>query len=230
MDERVCRAAEKVHGQIKSSLRPDLPLFISEWNVQGMMGARDTTFMGPALANTVRQCDGLANIMSFWTFSDVFEESGPIAEPFVGMFGLRAKGGINKPSYYAYELLHQLGNDRLTNPSHDLIATSNTSGEVEVAAWNLVDPGQQGSNRTLELEFKHVPADARVSIQQLDAAHGNVLRDYKAMGKPLDPTSLQVDQLNRETALPPASETRLIAGNLEIKLTPNCLVLIKVQP
>ena len=59
MDERVCRAVEKVRNEIKSSATPDLPLFISEWNVQGMMDARDTIFMGPALANTVRQCDGL---------------------------------------------------------------------------------------------------------------------------------------------------------------------------
>ena len=35
--------------------------FWSEWNVQGMMDARDTIFVGPALANTVRQCDGLVN-------------------------------------------------------------------------------------------------------------------------------------------------------------------------
>ena len=230
MDERVCRAAEKVHDQIKSSPRPDLPLFISEWNVQGMDGARDTVFMGPALANTVRQCDGSASIMSFWTFSDVFEESGPIAKPFIGTFGLRAKGGINKPSFYAFELLHELGGERLTNPSQDLIATENAAGEVEVAAWNLVDPGGQGSDKTIELQFKHVPADARASIQRLDAAHGNVLSEYEAIGKPLDPTPEQVEKLNRETALPPDSETKLIAGNLEIKLAPNCLVLIKVQP
>lgn len=230
MDERVCRAAEKVHNQIKSSPMPDLPLFISEWNVQGAMGARDTIFMGPALANTVRQCDGLVNMMSFWTFSDVFEESGPIAKPFIGMFGLRAKGGINKPSYYAFELLHQLGSERLTNSSQDLIATENAGGEVEVAAWNLVDPGELGSDRTIELRFKHVPTDARVSMQKLDAAHGNVLREYEAVGEPLDPTPAQVEQLNRESALPPAFEMKLNAGNLEIKLAPNSLALIKVQP
>jgi len=53
MDERVCRAAAKVRGEIKSSATPDLPLFITEWNIQGMMGTRDTIFAGLALANTV---------------------------------------------------------------------------------------------------------------------------------------------------------------------------------
>ena len=35
-----------------------------------------------AEANTVRQCDGKVEELSFWTFSDVFEEGGPIDRPF----------------------------------------------------------------------------------------------------------------------------------------------------
>ena len=59
MDERVCRAVAKVRGEIKSSASPNLPLFWTEWNVQGMKESRDTIFVGPAVANTIRQCDGL---------------------------------------------------------------------------------------------------------------------------------------------------------------------------
>ena len=44
------------------------------------------------------------------------------------MFGLRAKGGINKPSYYAYGLLHQLGGKRLANTSKDVIVTKTADG------------------------------------------------------------------------------------------------------
>lgn len=230
MDERVCKAVEKVRNEVKASAAHNLPLFISEWNVQGMMDARDSIFMGSALANTVRQCDGLTEMMSLWTFSDVFEESGPIPKPFTGIFGLRAKGGINKPSYYAFQLLHELGSERLTNPATDAIATESANGEVEVAAWNLVDPDQPPSEKTIDLIFRHVPPNARVSIQEIDANHGNVLAEYAAMGKPLDPTPDQVEQLNHETALPPPFEETLSAGKLEIKLTANALALIKVQP
>ena len=113
MDDRVCRAVAKVKKQIQGSAMPKLPLLWTEWNVPGMNNARDTSFVGSALANTIRECDGLADAMSFWTFSDVFEEGGPIPQPFVGMFGLRAKGGINKPSYYAFGLLHKLGEERI---------------------------------------------------------------------------------------------------------------------
>jgi xylan 1,4-beta-xylosidase len=229
MDERVCRALAKVHGQIQSSATPHLPLFLTEWNTQGMMNAHDTIFMGPALANTVRQCDGLADMMSFWTFSDVFEEGGPIAKPFVGMFGLRAKGGINKPDYYAYGLLHELGNERLANASKDVIVTKTAQGGLAIAAWNLVDPGQSGADTTIRFDFSHLPATAHVAIQRIDTDHGNVLKEYAAMGQPLDPTPAQVEQLNHETALPAPEETHLTAGHLDLKLTPNTLALVQVN-
>jgi xylan 1,4-beta-xylosidase len=230
MDERVCRAAAKVRGEIKSSAQPDLPLMWTEWNVEGMMASRDTIFVGPALANTIRQCDGLTDMLSFWTFSDVFEEGGPIAKPFEGEFGLRAKGGINKPSYYSYGLLHQLGKERIASASKDAIVTKSVNGEVEIASWNLVDPDQQGSTRSIEFEFLNVPADAQASIQRVDAEHGNVLPHYAAMGQPLDPTPEQVEKLNRETALALPEQLRLKGGRLKLSLAPNTLVLIKVGP
>ncbi len=227
-DDRVCRAVAKVQGEIKASSSPNLPFFMTEWNVQGTMHARDTIFVGPALANTVRQCDGLVDSMSFWTFSDVFEEQGPIAKPFIGRFGLRAKGGINKPAFYAFELLHQLGNRRMASASKNVIVTRTAQGGMVIAAWNLVDPGQQGLDQTMKLSFRNLPAHARIAVQRVDADHGNVLKEYAAMGQPLDPTPAQVEQLNRTTALPAPDETRVDAGSLVLHLTPNTLALIKV--
>ncbi len=230
MDDRVCRAVSKVRNEIKSSPTPDLPLFWTEWNVQGMNESRDTTFVGPALANTVRQCDGMVQMLSFWTFSDVFEEGGPIPKPFEGQFGLRAKGGINKPSYYAYGLLHQLGDQRLASQSKSVIVTKTAEGGLAIAVWNLVDPDKQGATRSVELSLTGVSANAKATIQRVDADHGNVLPKYAAMGKPLDPTPDQVDQLNRETALPAPEQAELKDGKLELTLTADALVLVKIQP
>ena len=229
MDRRVCRAVAKVRGEIKASQMPGLPLFWTEWNVQGMKESRDTIFVGPALANTVRQCDGQAEMMSFWTFSDVFEEGGPIPKPFGGEFGLRAKGGINKPSYYGFGLLHELGDRRISNDAQDVMVTKNADGRLAIAVWNLVDPGEQGSARTVTLAFSHVPPNANVSMERVDEQHGNVLKQYEAMGSPLDPAPAQVEQLNRETALPPPEAAKLHDGKLELTLTPNALVLVKVS-
>jgi xylan 1,4-beta-xylosidase len=230
MDDRVCRAISKVAGEIKSSPSPSLPLVWSEWNVQGMMESRDTTFVGPALANTVRECDGMVNMLSFWTFSDVFEEGGPIPKPFEGEFGLRAKGGINKPSYYAYSLLHELGVERIPNSSKNVIATKGPNGGLAIVAWNLVDPGQSGITKTMTLSFLHTAPDARVSIERVDDDHGNVLKIYAAMGRPLDPTPAQVEKMNHDTALGSPAESRLQGGKLNLTLMPNALLLIKIEP
>jgi xylan 1,4-beta-xylosidase len=79
VDQRVCRSIAKVHGQIAASAHPATPLMWTEWNVPsfGPARARDTAYVGAGLAETISQCDGLVDEMSFWTFGDVFEENGP---------------------------------------------------------------------------------------------------------------------------------------------------------
>ena len=227
-DDRVCRAVEKVQGEIRASAKPDLPLFWTEWNVEGRDESRDTTFVGPGVANTIRECDGHVTMMSFWTFDDVFEEGGPIPKPFVGMFGLITRGGIRKPSFYDFALLHELGEQRIAVQADDAIATRADDGSLRVAVWNIVDPGAHGSTRTVELSFSGVAPSATVAVERVDEDHGNVLPKYAAMGSPLDPTPEQVERLNRETAPGAAEETHLEGGRIKLTLTPNALVLVKV--
>ncbi len=236
MDERVCLAIGKVRKEMQAAGRGDLPLFWTEWNVQGQSEARDTTFVGPGVANTIRQCDGQVQMMSFWTFSDVFEEGGPIPHAFSGQFGLRAEYGINKPSFYDFALLHGLGEQRLANASKDVIVTKAKDGTIVVAVWNIVDPAENGAPssmltakaKAVTLEFKGLPARTRVNVQRVDNEHGNVLPVYAAMGKPQYPTPAQVDEMNRKTA-PGAPEVMALKdGRLELTLEPNALVLVRV--
>ncbi len=229
MDDRVGRAVAKVRGEIDHSPMPRLPLFWTEWNVPGMMESRDTIYVGPALANTVRESDGHVDMMSFWTFSDVFEEGGPTTGPFRGDFGLRAFDGINKPSYYAFGLLHQLGNERLANSSKNVLATRTANGGIAIAAWNLVDPDQHGADREMDLHILGVAPNAAVKLQRVDRDHGNVLPQWAAMGKPKNPTPAQAEQLNRETALPVPEQAALRNGVLHLALSQNALVLIQID-
>ena len=230
MDHRVCRAIQKVHNEIKASAMPNLPLFWTEWNVPGANGVRDTTYVGPALANTVRECDGMVDEMSFWTFSDVFEEGGPIPQPFEGHFGLRAKGGINKPSFYAFELLHELGEQRIASASTNVIVTKRSDGTIVIAAWNLVDPPERGELATMNFSFNGLPRNAEITNKRVDEEHGNVLPKYKAMGSPLNPTDAQVTELNRQTSLSDTEKASLKDGKLTLHLEPNALAIITISP
>ena len=229
MDDRVCRAVEKVRNQIRASAMPNLPLLWTEWNVPGMREARDTSFVGPAVANTIRECDGLVDEMSFWTFSDVFEEGGPIPRPFEGHFGLRAKGGINKPSYYDFALLHRLGDQRMANTDANVMVTKRSDGSLAIALWNLVDPDQHGSPKKFRLILEHVAANAHVHISRVDDEHGNTLAAYRAMGSPPYPTEEQIERLNAATQLGPPGETHLDGNHLDLELEPNALVLVEVS-
>jgi xylan 1,4-beta-xylosidase len=229
MDDRVCRAVAKVKNEIQASAMPKTLLLWTEWNVPGMNAARDTTFVGPALANTIRECDGLAESMSFWTFSDVFEEGGPIPQPFQGQFGLRAKGGINKPSYYAFSLLHKLGDERVANANRDVIVTRRKDGALAIALWNLVDPGKNATPKKFRLVFENVRSDAAVAVSRVDDEHGNTLAVYRALGSPRYPTEDQVERMNARTKLAAPSQMHLEGNHLDLELEANALVLVEVS-
>ena len=98
-DQMVCRAVKMVHDQIAASAHPDMPLIWSEYNAayDNDVAVTDSIYMGPWLATTIAQCDGLTKMMSYWTFSDVFEEQGVVKTPFYGGFGLIAAGKFPSP-------------------------------------------------------------------------------------------------------------------------------------
>ncbi len=227
-EDRACAAVAKVRRQIDVSPMPHLPLLWTEWNVPGDHERRDTPYVGPALAEAIRTCDGHVDYLSFWTFSDVFEEGGPAQRSFQGQFGLRATGGINKPSFYDYALLHQLGTERLANPSHNIIVTRLPDGSLSIALWNLAAVDKPSAPQRYTLQITGLPKNAHVSLQRVDADHSNVLKQYAAMGSPAFPTRSQAEQLNRETAFGSPERLALRDGSLTLDLSPNSLVLLKI--
>ena len=233
MRDRICKAIGKVHGEIAASASPQLPLMWTEWNVPsyGDLGARDNWYVGPALARDISQCDGLVNMMSFWTFDDVFEEGGVKQRPFDNGFGLIAPGMIKKPSFYDFALLHKLGDERIANEADDVLVTRRKDGTLVLAAWNLVDMDKvaQGKPIRVRLQVAGVPADAKVAIERVDEMHGNPLRAYAAMGSPTYPTREQVAQMNKASALPKPEQNTLKNGQLELTLPVNGIALIEIS-
>lgn len=228
-EDRMGAVVTKVRNQIDASPLPHLPLLWTEWNVDAANDARETPYVGPALANVIRECDGKVDYMSFWTSSEVFEEGGPARAPFT-RFGIRAMGGINKPAFYDFALLHQLGTERIANPSHDALVTRLPDGSLAIAVWNLIYHGTAPHDKQITLDIKGIPASAAVTLQRVDGKHGNVMPFYKAMGSPISPTPAQAEKLNRETALEAPQPAHLSSGRLALMLMPNALVLVKITP
>lgn len=230
MDQRVCRAVRKVHEQIVASPLPSLPLMWTEWNVPsfGELKARDSTYVGAALADDIRQCDGLVDMLSYWTFDDVFDESGPVREPFYGGFGLIASGGIKKPSYNAFALLHKLGSERFPSSSANVLITKRDDGTLVIALWDLVDPDREGHASVMELEFHGIAVTRSILVHRLDERHGNTVSAYQRMGMPRYPTPAQIKKLDLASELPAPEKRHLQNGRLSVDVPPNGLVILEI--
>jgi xylan 1,4-beta-xylosidase len=241
-DRMVCRAVSKVHDEIAASPFPKTPLIFSEYNASyaNEPDVTDSVYMGPWLAGTISQCDGLTEAMSYWTFSDVFEEQGVVRTPFYGGFGVVAEDGIPKPAFNAFAMLHQLGDRRLKVDSDAVLATRSSDGSIAVALWNYAPPfgtgaaytpppASLGPARTFIVKIDGAASNAIVQIWRLDADHGNVIKTYDAMGRPAFPTRDQIVQLRAAGKASPPQSTALRDGSLTINIPPQGLVVFKVS-
>jgi xylan 1,4-beta-xylosidase len=230
-DQMVCRAVKKVHDEIKASTSPNLPLIWSEFNAayDNEVEVTDSIYMAPWMAGTISQCDGLTQMMSYWTFSDVFEEQGVVKESFYGGFGLIAAGGIPKPSYYAFQIFHRLGDQRVQNDNQNVLVTKTTGGTLVIALWNIANPGSTGAPRRMKLDIKGVRPDAGVRISRVDAQHGNTLGLYEKMGKPRYPTQNQIRELREQSQLPEPGNLELKNGSLTLELPVNGLAVLQIS-
>ncbi len=228
--QMVCRAAAKVHDQVKASARPELPVFFTEYNAsyKNEPDVTDAPFMGPWLADTIRQCDGLTQMMSYWSFSDVFEEQGVVKEPFYGGYGVMAEDDIPKPALNAFKLLHQLGDQRITLDAKDALVTRRPDGTIVIAVWNLFLPEEKGEAKNVTLALEAITGNRRALVSRVDATHGSPLEAYAAMGRPADPTAAQIEKLRQAAQLPPPEKMQFRNGRLNLVLPPQGLALVEV--
>jgi xylan 1,4-beta-xylosidase len=240
-DQMVCKAVRKVHEEIRASARPELPLIFSEYNASyaNEPDVTDTVYMGPWLATTISQCDGLTEAMSYWAFSDVFEEGGVIKTPFYGGFGLLAEDGIPKPAFNAFAVLHKLGTTRLPSGSDSALITRRADGTLVVSLWNYgppdgtgekyTAPARAGAAKQFILDLPGVRPHARATLWRVDADHGNVLKSYDAMGRPPFPDRAQIQALRAAGALTPPETLGVTAHQLQILVPTQGLAVIEIR-
>jgi xylan 1,4-beta-xylosidase len=229
--EMVCRAAKKVHDEVDASPGRGIPIIWSEYNATFFNEAQvtDALFMGPWLADTLRRCDGLTNMMSYWTFSDVFEEQGVAKRPFYGGFGLVAAGGIPKPAFNAFKMLHGLGTERYEADSEHALVTKRADGSFVIALWNYVPPRGSGKPITLSLQLRHFTARS-ARVQRLDSESGDVSAAYQRMGSPIYPTLMQLQLLIKASTLPAPEKVSIVDDRLSITLPAYGLATVEVTP
>jgi xylan 1,4-beta-xylosidase len=227
----VCRAVKKVHDQITASAKPSLPLIWSEYNASYMneVDVTDTTFMAPWLADTIRQCDGLVDVMSYWSFSDVFDEQGVVKSPFYGGFGVMANGGIPKPAYNAFQLLHRLGSRRVETSLQSALITRRDDGAWALALWNLAPLGSPSTTRRFVVKIPAGMHSRELLLWRVDDEDGNVLPSFKQMGSPKYPTQTELEKLIQAGQLPAAQRLEVKDGAVTLEVKSQGLALLEIR-
>ncbi len=223
----VSRSVQKVYKEVKASARPNLPIIWSEYNAsyKNEIDVTDSAFMGPWLANNIRLCDGLTAMMSYWTFSDVFEEQGVIKTPFYGGYGLIAEGGVPKAAFNAFAMLHRLGEQRLQPDLANELVTKRGNGTLAIAVWNYAAPGANGTARKVHIAVDGWTGTPRYHVEIVDPDHGSALAAWKAMGSPASPSREQYEQLRQA-----AAGTQKLDGTSTFLLPSQGLALVEVRP
>jgi len=213
-----------IRAEIKATEVPNLPLHYTEWSTSYSPRdpIHDAYLSAAYIVSRLKGAEGYADSMSYWTFTDIFEENGPVPSPFHGGFGLINFQGLRKPSFYAYQFLNRLGSEELENSDHDSWATRGNGG-AQVLFWNYTPPKTDESNQvyfkrdlpaksvgTVRLSFSGLTqGNYNMRVYQVGYGVNDVYTDYFKMGSPATLTREQVQSLAMRNDGHPVSTMRV---------------------
>ncbi|WP_140987036.1 GH39 family glycosyl hydrolase [Asticcacaulis tiandongensis] len=241
----------KVRNEIEASHKPGLPLFFTEWSTSYNPRdlSHDSYVAAPYIISKLRGTQGLVQGMSYWVYSDLFEEPGPPSTPFHGGFGLMTKDGIRKASWFTYKYLNALtGNEIPTSDTQVWAAVD--QGRVNAVVWDFQLPDQKGrSNGTFFSKLVPNSASApvklklnglssgrhRLKINRTGYKNNDAHSLYIEMGSPAELNASQLKTLQNATRdLPEREQTLTVgrSGTVEISLNmhSNDIVLVGLEP
>jgi xylan 1,4-beta-xylosidase len=226
---------------LDTSAYPEAEIHCTEWSTSPL--PRDYMHDHlPVAAYLVRanlQVAHLVDSLSYWVFTDIFEESGAGHSIFHGGFGMINFQGIPKPAFHAYRFLNQLGETELARDEHSIV-TLRADGRIAILIWNYPDDFKSaphtavtsdgwgaaeavlaaGTTRAHTLHLTDLPSNCRFTTETLDEQHGFALRTWQVMGQPEPPTREQTKTLKEAAwALAKSEVDADASGTLNITRT-----------
>ena len=204
------RAATAIHDDlatlrkiIDASPYPHAEIHLTEWNSSWEIFdyTHDALSAATFIAKSNLESIGLVDSLSYWTFTDVFEENRKTELPFHGCFGMINYQQIQKPVFQAYRMMNQLGDRMLAHTSGAIVSRDSATGAVAAMAYNYPPErrdtvpvlrtveeanafDQTGSARKLNLTLTGLKPGADFVVETLDRTHGNPLLAWDQMGRP----------------------------------------------
>lgn len=202
---------------IDASAFPRAEIHLTEWS--SSPSPRDHTHDYLQAATFVVKANlesiGLVDSLSYWTFTDVFEEGGAGDTAFHGGFGMINYQGIAKPAFHAYRFLNALGDELLHQGPAGVVTRDSKTRKLAALAYHYPPEVPQaapasfdardvadrtlaaGKPEALVIELTGLRPGASVIVETLDRDHGNALATWRAMGEPEPLSREQADALKR---------------------------------
>lgn len=212
---------------IRQSGRPRMELHFTEWGSSYTPTdyIHDQYHEASFVLDKIKRASPYVDSMSYWTFTDIFEEQGPRFTPFHGGFGLMNLEGIRKPAYFAYRFLHQLGAEDIACDDPQSWITRSKDGSLQALVWDytpIVPPAPETDQTfykkeqpatakgTVRVQFDHVPVgNYRLAIYAIGYGKNDAYTAYLHMGEPHQITRAQVAALNAASNGEPESAVEI---------------------
>jgi len=250
----ISRSVNKSRIQIKNSSKPNLELHYTEWSTSYSPydNVHDSYQSASFILDKIKGTEDAANSMSYWTFTDIFEEVGLRTTPFHGGFGLLNYQSIKKPAYYAYQFLNQLGENEIMNNDSASWVCTDAKGGIQILLWNFTillksDSVNNNVFYKLDLPAKNI---GKVQINLANVPIGKYCLEfykvgyrvndayatYMDLGSPSQLTKQQVNVIKNanngspiETIVLDVNEDKVFKRDFELRENDVCLVrLIKL--
>jgi len=187
------------------------------FNIDPFFQNHDSEFAAAFLASQMPRIAATVNrvsLLSYWTFSDIFEEIGFDSVPFHNGYGVQTVQGIPKPAYRALQILRNLSNESLLVNAPGCNAstkcpvavfatatsqrTSGRDGETYQVLLSNFDAGRRLFPESYEvnLTLKGLQMDGvNATITRVDEENANAYTAWKQMGRPKTVTEKQIQVL-----------------------------------
>ena len=201
----------KSRKQISNSTKPKLELHYTEWSSSYTPAdpIHDSYHQASYILEKLKQVGSAANSMSYWVFTDIFEEAGPRTTPFHGGFGLMNYQGIKKSAYFAYSYLNKLGSSVVENSDESSWVCKSDNGNFQLLLWDFTytHPGDSVLNQMYYNRDLPSKSKGKVNIEIRNIPKGKYqLKLYKIGYETNDPYTQYFkmgshNQLSREQVL-----------------------------
>jgi xylan 1,4-beta-xylosidase len=236
---------------IARSPRPSLELHFTEWSSSYTPTdpIHDSYHQAAFILDKIKGAQEALTSMSYWVFSDIFEENGPRMTPFHGGFGLLNYQAIKKPAYYAFQYAAGLGSTELVNVDAASWVTKDADGGVQALFWDFTPAvlpdgvnDQEYFKRdhpakakgTVRLRLSHLPPGTYdLEVFKVGYRVNDVYATYLDLGAPVQLTPRQVATIKSQNDGAPI-ERALVSidqGTLvrDFELRENDVVLVTLE-